>query len=382
MKKTTLRDILFSILVFSIPLIIAFHPTVLIAQDDGVDEPDPRERLEELTEEQAALQRELSEMQHAENLASNEIEEIDRELNYITRNLERTRADLETKQAQVDFYNASNTQAITDLNSAQGKFGQRLVDWYKAGGSSVLGSLINAGDLSDFIYVMSYREAMIQNDQDTINFIREQQGRIAELTQELGAEITECESLLTEMRQDEARYQELREARYSHLSDIASNVDDAEAALRELEASSYEVRMLLQASTYVSQNAGGVLIRPIDAQITSGFGMRRHPIFGGMRMHTGVDMPAPYGTHIHAAREGIVTFSGWMRGYGNCVIIDHGNGLGTLYAHCSSLEVSVGDFVNRGQTIAKVGSTGYSTGNHLHFEVRINGEPVDPENYI
>ncbi len=361
--------------------VILVQPGMLTAQD-AEDDDDLGQRLEDLTEEQAVLQRELSEMRHAENLALNELETIDRDITYITRQLSRTQSDLETKRAQVEFYNASNAQAIGDLESAQGQFEQRLVDWYKIGGGTVLGSLITAGDLSDFFQQMTYQEAIMQSDQETIIFIREQQGRIAELTQELNSEITECERLLEEMRENEAEYQRLRERRYSNLSEIAGNVDATQAALREAEASSYEVRMLLQASTYVASAGGGPLIRPIDAPITSPFGMRRHPIFGGMRMHTGADMPAPYGTHIHAARDGLVSFSGWMNGYGNVVILDHGSGLGTLYAHCSSLEVSVGEHVSRGQVIAKVGSTGYSTGNHVHFEVRVNGEPVNPENYI
>lgn len=384
MKKLHIRAALWLLIAVMLPVFTFGVPIALLAQDssDEEDVDEARERLEELGEERAVLERELTEMRQAENLALDELEEIDRELSYISRRLERTTAELETKRAQVEFLNASNEQAITDLESAQRKFESRLVAWYKSGGTSVLGTLVSTGDLSDFFHVMHYMEEILKSDQENIAFIREQQGLIYNQTEELQTEIAECERLLDEMREDEEHYSQLRETRYTRMAAIAGDVETAELALRELEASSYEIAMMLQASTYTSSSAGGPLIRPIDAPITSGFGMRRHPIFGGTRMHTGVDMPAPYGTHIHAARDGLIVYSGWKRGYGNTVIIDHGNGLATLYAHASSLEVSVGETVRRGQVIARVGSTGWSTGNHLHFEVRINGEPVDPEGYI
>jgi len=364
-------------------LVLLGLPVVLVAQESSDDETaNRRQALDELSEDRAAKEQELTQMRQAENLALDELEEIDRDLSELSSRLNRTSSELERKRAQVEHLSRSNEQAVADLENAQARFETRLVEWYKAGGGSMLGSLIATGDLSDFFHVMYYMEKIIKSDQETIDFIREQQGRIYEQTQALRTEITQFERLLAELRTDEGRFEELRESRYTQLTAIASDVDTAERALRELEASSYEIAMLLQASTYTSSLAGGPLIRPIDGSVSSDFGMRRHPIFGGVRMHTGVDINAPYGTHIHAAADGIVVYSGWKRGYGNCVTIDHGNGLATLYAHCSSLEVSVGETVRRGQVIARVGSTGWSTGNHLHFEVRINGEPVDPEDYI
>lgn len=122
--------------------------------------------------------------------------------------------------------------------------------------------------------------------------------------------------------------------------------------------------------------------RPSDGPATSGYGMRRHPISGTSRMHTGVDFGAPMGASIYAATDGTVVSAGWRGGYGLAVVVDHGGGVATLYAHASRLNVSPGQRVSRGQVIAATGSTGQSTGPHLHFEVRVNGQPRDPMPYL
>jgi len=122
----------------------------------------------------------------------------------------------------------------------------------------------------------------------------------------------------------------------------------------------------------------GALIWPVPGAISSGYGWRIHPIFHTREFHTGIDIAAPYGTLIKAAQDGIVIYNGWMRGYGMLVILDHGRGLSTTYSHLSASLVSMGDRVQRGAVIARIGSTGWSTGPHLFFEVREDGQPVDP----
>lgn len=121
---------------------------------------------------------------------------------------------------------------------------------------------------------------------------------------------------------------------------------------------------------------------PASGGITSPFGMRFHPILHRVKLHTGTDFGPGYGAPIYAAKSGTVIFAGWQTAYGNMVIIEHGGGFSTLYGHASSLSVSSGQSVRRGQHIANVGSTGFSTGPHLHFEIRINGEPVNPMRYL
>jgi murein DD-endopeptidase MepM/ murein hydrolase activator NlpD len=119
-------------------------------------------------------------------------------------------------------------------------------------------------------------------------------------------------------------------------------------------------------------------IMPTNGELSSSFGYRRHPILGTVRLHAGTDLGASYGTPIWAAKDGEVIFAGWNGGYGNCVIVAHEGGISTLYGHQSEIAVSVGQQVSQGEIIGYVGSTGQSTGPHLHFEVRVGGEPEDP----
>ena len=120
----------------------------------------------------------------------------------------------------------------------------------------------------------------------------------------------------------------------------------------------------------------------MNGSVSSPFGWRIHPILGYRKFHTGIDIGVGYGVPIHSAAAGTVIYATWMGGYGNVIIVDHGDGLSTLYAHQSSLAVGNGARVARGQTVGYVGSTGFSTGPHLHFEVRVNGNPVDPMGYL
>lgn len=126
----------------------------------------------------------------------------------------------------------------------------------------------------------------------------------------------------------------------------------------------------------------GPVARPLPQEINSDYGPRMHPIHGEMRMHHGVDMAAPTGTPIQAFAGGTVTFAGPRGGYGNVVIVEHPNGMETRYAHQSSIDVAVGEQVAAGQVVGRVGSTGLSTGPHLHFELRRNGESIDPAPYL
>ena len=179
---------------------------------------------------------------------------------------------------------------------------------------------------------------------------------------------------------------ELRKQERKELLDNAvSERDSAEQAYQELLQTSRQIEQMIRASqghTSGAVQSTGRMIWPLNGPITSPYGWRTHPIFGTARYHSGIDIGADYGENISAADSGTVIFAGWMGGYGYAVIIDHGGGISSLYGHNSELTVSEGQQVRQGQVIALAGSTGYSTGPHCHFEVRQNGEPVDPSGYL
>lgn len=168
------------------------------------------------------------------------------------------------------------------------------------------------------------------------------------------------------------------------LGEVRKRVKEFEARIAALKRESDAIAAFLRArqTGKPTPPGAGVLARPVAAPITSAFGPRRHPILGTVRMHTGVDFGAAGGTAIAAASPGTVIWAGDRSGYGNTVIVDHGGTLATLYAHQSRIAVKEGQTVNRGQTLGYVGSTGFSTGPHLHFEVRVGGNPVDPLRYL
>ena len=159
----------------------------------------------------------------------------------------------------------------------------------------------------------------------------------------------------------------------------------SQQAYQEEVAASRRVEQLIrniERGGSVAVQSTGSMIWPASGPITSSFGWRIHPIYGSSIFHSGVDIGADYGDTVAAADGGVIIYSDWMSGYGKTIIIQHANGITSLYGHCSALLVSTGQRVNKGQAIARVGSTGNSTGPHLHFEVRVNGSPVNPGNYL
>ncbi|MCB1246927.1 MAG: M23 family metallopeptidase, partial [Acidimicrobiia bacterium] len=165
------------------------------------------------------------------------------------------------------------------------------------------------------------------------------------------------------------------------LDAIDDEIDHFETEITALEREEASIRAAIDAAASPAPSGSGRLIRPVPGAISSGFGPRIHPIYGTSKMHNGVDMNARMGDPIKAAGSGTVILAGVKGGYGNAVMIDHGGGMVTLYGHQSKLGVSVGQHVDRGEVIGWVGSTGLSTGPHLHFEVRINGTPRNPVDY-
>ena len=192
------------------------------------------------------------------------------------------------------------------------------------------------------------------------------------------------EPLEKKAREARLAMEEKIEAQQALIDQMKYDKETIDRKQDESRAASERITRMLQHSGLrnLPVQGSGAMIWPLAGSITSDFGWRTHPITGAQRFHSGIDIGGDYGDPIYAAQAGTVEYAGWISGYGNAVIINHGGGISTLYGHCQSLDVSTGQSVAQGELIAACGSTGNSTGPHCHFEVRVNGEPVNPLAYL
>ena len=206
-----------------------------------------------------------------------------------------------------------------------------------------------------------------------------QERQLAEQQRQAEAQTAEVQRLLAQQQAAVADITTKQRAEEQKLSEVRAQRATDEAALA---AAQLQIARLLAARSHGATASRPCALWPVVGPIVSGFGYRTDPIDGSTKFHSGVDIAASMGTPIKACLGGTVVFSGSLGGYGNAVVIDHGGGMGTLYAHQSKLGSSVNETVSAGQVIGYVGSTGHSTGPHLHFEVRLNGNPVNPVPYL
>ncbi len=249
------------------------------------------------------------------------------------------------------------------------------------------------GDFSASLRQQALLESVGGNAVAVLEEIRVLRGDAEALRAEAAAAAADAQALEAERAVAVAELAEIQTLQAELRAEMAARVSEWEGLVAELDAEDAELTELINRLATPAPRPGGAAPQPgeasvsgfqwpINAPISSGFGYRVHPIFGTRRLHKGIDQGASTGTPIAAAKGGTVISSGWQNGYGNTVVIDHGSGITTLYAHQSQLGVSAGDRVNRGDVIGYVGSTGNSTGPHLHFEIRSNGTAIDPVPYL
>ena len=281
-----------------------------------------------------------------------------------------------------------------DLEKKHNILEKRVRDIYINGQISYIDVLFGAQDFSDFLTRMDLLKRVISHDSNLVNEVLDYQKEIMEIAKQLEADKKIQETLAT--KAEIAKNKKLEKvAKQQALIDRMNNdkavfdrqYDEKMAASAEItkliEQKRYREQVAAIQSQYTQNVSGsGTMIWPVGGEITSPFGWRTHPIFGSQIFHSGIDIGAEYGTPIAAAQSGVVIEAGWIGGYGNTIMIDHGGGVVSLYGHNQSLAVDVGQTVSQGQVVAYCGSTGNSTGPHCHFEVRLNGEPVSPYNYL
>jgi murein DD-endopeptidase MepM/ murein hydrolase activator NlpD len=224
--------------------------------------------------------------------------------------------------------------------------------------------------------------AIVREDARAIDAYTADRDRTEALQAQLLVEQRRLQTLRVETEERRRQLAGQALAKRTALHAVVRERTTAERAIRDLEEDSRRLEALLR-SLQAGVTAGGHralagFVLPLRGAITSRFGFRRHPIFRLRQFHQGLDIAAPRGTPVAAASGGRVLFAGWYGGYGKLVVLDHGQGLSSLYGHLSVILVRPGQIVTRGQVLGRVGSTGYSTGPHLHYEIRQNGRPVNP----
>ncbi len=371
--------------------------------DLGSDLDEVNDRIEALRGEVGGVREQRTELANEVLDTAARLDEVAAELNAAEAVLAETEAAItvtEDRLEELAASVASREQRVERLrtNIAETTLAarERAIELYMAAGTEGGGIAVRVEDVARFAVGIAYADRVQEvadRDIATLANLQEQEGReIARLDGErvsLGEQVAELEAQRSEY-QAQAAVVEGRRAEVAteltrqqealdRLDDEISHIEGEIAALAREEE---WIKELIRLEQFGEGNAPGVLFRPVPGGVSSGFGYRIHPIYGDRRLHTGWDMNAGCNAAIRAAGEGRVIFSGWRGGYGNAIIIDHGGGMVTLYAHQNRLDVGYGAPVATGDIIGLIGSTGTSTSCHLHFEVRINGDPVDPTPYL
>ena len=318
---------------------------------------------------------------------------LEDEMAILDKGLDSMQAEYDSAKEDLDFLTERLNEAQAELDAAteqrEAQFnllGDRMKFLQQKGSSGYLEILLEAESFSDLFLRMQYVNDIMGYDKEILDELQAIQDTIQERTDEIAENHAEQQAVVDiqkeKMDEMEAVVAQKKALMKSYESDVAkyeklvkANEANDAAILRQMNASSSPAR------TYTGNGKFQWPV-PASSRISSEYGYRTSPISGKREFHNGLDIPAPYGSAIVATEAGTVTYSGWMNGYGYTIIIDHGSGITSLYGHNSSLVAKKGAKVSKGQTVAKCGSTGWSTGNHCHFTISKGGSAVNPHNYV
>ena len=390
MKKSTTR--LISCVIAAI-LVIALLASMLVSSltfaGAAEDADELQDKLSSLEDEKAAVKEKIAELTKQASDVEATRAALQSEIDLTKEEISTVEAYIERLQDQIDVKTTELAAAEEALEQKEEEFALTVRTTYEQGDASYLEVLLNSTSFSDLLSRMEIITAIMDDNkkivaeytaakedieqkkqelEDTQASQKEYQENLSYKVDELAASEAEQAALAESIQ----AYKAESEAEYDRISNEMQDVSNQIAALSAQSA----------ASGGVPYSGTFVWPTPSCTTTSSVYGYRVHPIYGTVKFHAGEDIPASYGAEILAAASGTVTTAGWVSGYGNYTVIDHGGGTMTAYGHQSSILVSVGQHVEQGQLIGYVGSTGNSTGPHLHFEVSQNGSTVDPKSFF
>lgn len=331
--------------------------------------------------------------------AEAEKQSLSTQLDSILADIEEMEKKIADKEEEIALKEEELIQAQIDENDQYEDMKKRIKYMYENGNTQFFQILIESKSMSDFLSNAEYISSISEYDRDMLVQFQEIVKTVKEQEEALQAEYTEMEGLQDELIAKQASLEELIASKSSEISSLDAEIGENAKKLEALEAAAEAARKAAEdaarkqqekASSYANSagasvvSGNGTFTHPCPgySRISSTFGWREQPLPGASTNHKGVDFAAPTGTPIYAAAGGTVVSSGYSGKAGNRIVINHGNGLQTIYMHCHKLYVKAGTTVSKGQNIAAVGTTGNSTGPHLHFQVMSGGTPVNPMNYL
>lgn len=426
MRKLNKKGILI-ILMFI--MVVGVFPSSIAANELS----DAKKEKETLEQKKRDIDNKIASLESEKTDILNYIEKLDLQLNELTEQMNILIVEIEEAEADLEIIKKELEEARAVEEKQYDCMKKRIQYIYENGEPSYIEILVESKNISEFLNQVEIRSKITEYDNNLLDEYNKITQEVAQKEEKLEEKLSSLGLMQEELEYEQAAVETLVQAKGEELvkyeEQIIASENVAKEYEAELEAKLAEIQHLeeeerrrqeeelrrqqeeerkrkeaaerkrledarreaennnsSESSNASSGNHTGTGVytwpTPSTRRITSYYGWRIHPIYGDNRFHKGIDIGASYGTNIVAADSGRVVEARYNGSYGNCVKIDHGNGTETLYAHCSQLVVNVGDTVDRGQLIAYVGSTGASTGPHLHFEVRVNGACVDPLAYV
>mgnify|MGYP004598757993 FL=1 len=345
-------------------------------------------QLKTIQHKQRVTHEKIKRLKVLEHLEKNKLYKNQQKLEQASNTLQKSKNQYSSLESQLAQMERDLNASVAEFNKANVDMRKRIRQVYKNQRTGMFQLILTSKDLNSLLDVIYFEKIVLKKNYAQILAMRAKSQRIAAMKRDVQAKKIALAQSIQEINSQQRDIKSAIAMNQSMISKYKTDRKTYERAERELARQSASIQSMIARnrgrSTVRITSTG--FMRPIGGRITSPFGWRTHPIFNSRTFHSGVDIAGPNHGSIHASNSGKVIYSGWYGGYGKVVILDHGvvNGkpTTTLYAHMSSIKVGQGQFVHKGDVVGYEGTTGYSTGPHVHFEVRINGKPNNPLNYI